>query len=262
MQVGYAVRGTGSAGRFAFTLGKNYDRGRELVIDPGIQFTTFLGGSADDDGAGIAFDANGNSYIAGTTQSADFPTTVGAFQRTGAGGGGVPDVFVTKLNAAGNALVYSTFVGGANAEFGRAIAIDGSGNVYVTGTTKSSNFPVTGNAFDRTPNIPPNCPRCGNDFTDGFVFKLNATGSTLVYSTYLGGTDIDSPRGIAVDGSGNAYVTGETGSIDFPTTARVRPLPIRPSRSRAASRRWRRYQRASRCLPGRRAACSTSRPPT
>jgi hypothetical protein len=104
-------------------------------------------------------------------------------------------------------------------EFGNRLAVDAGGNAYVTGTTKSSNFPTTGGAFDRTQNIPPNCPRCATDVTDGFVFKLNAAGSALRYSTYLGGTEDDSPRGIAVDGSGNAYVTGETLSGDFPTRA-------------------------------------------
>ena len=103
-------------------------------------------------------------------------------------------------------------------EFANGVAIDGSGNAYVTGKTKSSNFPTTGGAFDRSINIPPNCPRCGTDVTDGFVFKLNAAGSALAYSTYLGGTEDDSPRGIAVAG-GNAFVTGETLSSNFPTTA-------------------------------------------
>ena len=105
-------------------------------------------------------------------------------------------------------------------EFGHGLAIDAAGNAYVSGTTKSSNFPTTAGAFDRSLNIPPNCPRCATDNTDGFVFKLNAASSALTYSTYLGGTDIDSPRAIAVDGSGNAYVTGETlSSTDVPTTA-------------------------------------------
>ena len=156
--------------------------------------------------------------MAGTTQSPNFPTTSGAFDRTGAASN-FADVFVSKLNAAGTALIYSTFVGGSNMEFGNRLAVDAGGNAYVTGTTKSSNFPTTGGAFDRTQNIPPNCPRCATDVTDGFVFKLNAAGSALRYSTYLGGTEYDSPRGIAVDGSGNAYVTGETLSSDFPTTA-------------------------------------------
>ena len=126
---------------------------------------------------------------------------------------------MTKLNPAGTALVYSTFVGGSDMEFGQSMAIDGSGNAYVTGQTKSSNFPTTGGAFDRTLNIPGNCPRCGIDNTDNFVFKLNAAGSALTYSTYLGGTDYDAARGIAVDASGNAYVSGETLSADYPTTA-------------------------------------------
>ncbi len=122
------------------------------------------------------------------------------------------------MNAAGTALVYSTFIGGGNFDFGRRIAIDAAGNAYVTGQTKSSNFPTTGGAFDRTFNIA-NCPRCGIDQYDTFVTKLNAAGSALVYSTFLGGTDIDDARGIAVDGGGNAYVIGETTSRDFPTTA-------------------------------------------
>ena len=204
------------APRFAFAVG-SYQRSHELVIDPGVQFTTFLGGNSHEIGAGIAVDGSGNSYIAGTTQSPNFPTTPGAFKRTGATDN-FADAFVTKLNPAGTALVYSTFVGGSNMEFANGVAIDGSGNAYVTGTTKSSNFPTTGGAFDRSINIPPNCPRCGTDVTDGFVFKLNAAGSALAYSTYLGGTETDSPRGIAVAG-GSAFVTGETLSKNFPTNA-------------------------------------------
>jgi hypothetical protein len=217
VQSRYVLKGGGASLRFAFAVGA-YRHDRALIIDPGIQFTTFLGGGSNEIGAGIAVDANGNSYVGGTTQSPDFPTTPGAFRRTGAASN-FPDVFVTKLNPTGTALVYSTFVGGSNIEFGNGIAIDGAGNAYVTGTTKSSNFPTTSGAFDRSANIPPNCPRCASDHTDGFVFKLNATGSALTYSTYLGGTDIDSPRGITVDGSGSAYVVGETLGSDFPTTA-------------------------------------------
>jgi hypothetical protein len=204
-------------GRFAFDVGR-YQHDRDLIIDPGVQYTTFLGGNSAETGAGIAVNAAGNAFVAGTTQSPNFPTTTGAFARTGAAQN-FSDVFVTKLNPAGSALVYSTFVGGSDLEFGRRLAIDAAGNAYVTGQTKSSNFPTTGGAFDRSLNIPPNCPRCATDNTDDFVFKLNAAGSALTYSTYLGGTDIDDARGIAVDGSGNAYVTGETLSVDYPTTA-------------------------------------------
>ena len=129
-------------------------------------------------------DAAGNAYVVGSTQSPDFPTTAGAFDRTGAASNNL-DVFVAKINPAGTALVYSTFVGGTNFEWGRGIAIDAANNVYVTGQTQSSNFPTTGGAFDRTFNVD-TCPRCGIDQYDAFVFKLNAAGSSLVYSTYLG----------------------------------------------------------------------------
>ncbi|MEA3214838.1 MAG: hypothetical protein QOJ19_994 [Acidimicrobiia bacterium] len=209
--------GANQTARFSFGVGA-FQPDHELVIDPGVQYTTFLGGNAADTGEGIAVNSAGNAFVTGTTQSPDYPTTAGTFRRTGAAQN-FADVFVTKLNPAGSALVYSTFVGGSDMEFGHGLAIDSAGNAYVTGTTKSSNFPTTAGAFDRTLNIPPNCPRCATDNTDGFVFKLNAAGSGLTYSTYLGGTDIDSPRGIAVDGSGSAFVTGETLSGDLPTTA-------------------------------------------
>jgi Beta-propeller repeat len=211
------VLGTSGSDDFSFAVG-TYQRDHELIIDPGVQYATYLGGNSDEKPANIAVDASGNAYIGGTTQSPDFPTTAGAFDRTGAVQN-FAEAFVTKLNPAGTALVYSTFVGGSDMEFANGLAIDGSGNAYVTGQTKSSNFPTTGAAFDRSLNIPPNCPRCVVDNTDNFVFKLNAAGSALTYSTYLGGTEYDAARGIAVDSGGNAYVTGETLSSDYPTTA-------------------------------------------
>ena len=212
----YVLQDEGRAGRYGFTVG-GYRRDEPLVIDPGLEYATFLGGSSHEIAAGIDVDAAGNAYVVGMTQSPDFPTRPGSFKRTGAAGN-FGDVFVSKLNAAGTALVYSTFIGGGNFDWGRRIAIDAAGNAYVTGQTKSSNFPTTGGAFDRTFNIA-NCPRCGIDQYDTFVTKLNAAGSALVYSTFIGGTDFDDARGIAVDGAGNAYVTGETLSSDFPTTA-------------------------------------------
>jgi hypothetical protein len=165
-------------------------------------YSTYLGGSNYDYAYGIAIDAPGNAYVTGLTDSADFPTTPGAFQTTYA------EIFVSKLSAAGSALVYSTFLGGGVYDSGYSIAVDASGNAYVTGRTYSPNFPTTPDAFQTT---------YGGGF-DAFVSKLNAAGSVLLYSTYLGGNDDEQGHGIAVDASGNAYVTGYTGSSNFPTT--------------------------------------------
>ena len=218
VQSRYALTRT-KAGEFeyGFEIGAGYRADHDLIIDPGVEYSTFLGGSSHELGTGIQVDAAGNAYIVGFTQSPDFPTTAGAFKRTGAAQN-FGDVFVSKLNPTGTALVYSTFIGGSDFDWGRAIAIDAAGNAYVTGQTKSSTFPTTNGAFDRTFNVD-TCPRCGIDQYDAFALKLNPTGSALVYSTFLGGFDLDDGMAIAVDGSGNAYVAGETGSLNFPTTA-------------------------------------------
>ena len=197
-------------GEVTFQVG-NYDNTQQLVIDPLLVYSTFLGGSAQDVGNSIAVDGAGNVYIAGQTDSLNFPTS-SPVQATP---GTAPDAFVAKLNAAGSALVYSTYLGGNNSDVAKSIAVDNAGNAYITGQTGSSNFPVL-NALH---------PALGG-FLDAFVAELNSSGSGLVYSTYLGGHADDIGNSIAVDGAGNAYITGVTGSRNFPATN-----PLQPSRS-------------------------------
>ncbi|MBI4637936.1 MAG: SBBP repeat-containing protein [Candidatus Rokubacteria bacterium] len=188
-----------------------YDTGKPLVIDPVLSYSTYLGGSAGDEGFGIAVDASGNAYVAGQTSSTNFPTA-SALQPVL---GGFSDAFVTKLDPSGATLVYSTYLGGSAVELNggtAGIAVDASGNAYVTGDTSSTDFP-TASALQ---------PASGGS-TDAFVTKLNPTGAALVYSTYLGGSSNDRGLGIAVDASGNAHVTGITLSTDFPTASALQP---------------------------------------
>jgi Beta-propeller repeat len=188
----------------------DYDLRRPLFIDPLI-YSTYLGGSGQDTGYGIAMDRSGNAYVTGYTISTNFPVTPGAFQTVCNGGGAcaspdAPDAFVTKLNPSGSALIYSTYIGGTNTDYATAIAVDSSGNAYVTGVTASTDFPT----------MNPLQPAYGGNL-DAFLTEINPSGTALVYSTYLGGSGQDTGYGIAVDSSGNAYVTGWTSSTDFPT---------------------------------------------
>lgn len=185
-----------------------YDPSAPLIIDPTLSYSTYLGGSGNDLAQSIAVDSSGNSYVTGSTTSFNFPT---ANPRQSALSGS-QDAFVTKLNATGSALVYSTYLGGSGSDGGSGIAVDSSGNAYVTGSTDSTNFPTAN----------PLQPALGGP-RDAFVTKLNPSGSALVYSTYLGGSGIDSGADIAVDSSGNAYVTGSTGSPNFPTANPLQP---------------------------------------
>ncbi|MGB6474111.1 MAG: SBBP repeat-containing protein, partial [Candidatus Sulfotelmatobacter sp.] len=204
-------------------------------LDPSgsaLVYSTYLGGSHDDYGYGIAVDSSGSAYVTGSASSTNFPT-VNAFQAACGGGGeggcpGYTDAFVAKLNPAGSALIYSTYMGGSYTDYGTAIAVDSSGDAYVTGFTASyviasvpgsTNFP-TANPFQATCGGTAEGLGCG----DAFVAELNPTGSALVYSTYLGGSAIeDYGYGIAVDSSGNAYVTGATASTDFPVANPLQP---------------------------------------
>lgn len=187
----------------------SYDRSQPLVIDPGLVYSTFVGGAVPggvvDQGFGIAVDAGGSAYITGRADSIDFPTTPGAFAPTHAGAN---DAFVTKLDPSGSALVYSTFLGGAEFEQGLAIRVDAAGRAYVTGQTQSADFPTTPGAHDPT----------FNGGTDAFATALDPTGSRLEYSTYLGTPSFDAGQGLAVDSLGHAVVVGFTDSPSFPTT--------------------------------------------
>src|SRR6266498_3219904 len=202
VSVRYVLKGH----RVSFRLGA-YNPHLPLVIDPVLVYSTPLGGSAGEFATGIAVDGSGNTYLTGQTQSVDFPTS----NPIQSGFGGTADAFVVKLNSTGTALVYATYIGGTGLDRARKVVVDAAGSVYVAGHTTSPNFPTTAGAWQTGT----------GGGADGFVLKLNSEGSAFVYSTYLGGTGLDQCLDLAVDTQGNAYVTGQTFSADFPTVGAI-----------------------------------------
>jgi Bacterial Ig domain/Beta-propeller repeat/Carboxypeptidase regulatory-like domain/IPT/TIG domain/Bacterial TSP3 repeat len=208
----YVVKGR----QVGFAVGA-YDATRELVIDPILVYSTYLGGAGSDGANAVTLDSAGNIYVTGYTASANFPT-VNPRQSTNMGAN---DVFVTKLNPSGSAILYSTYLGGtvnrrvsgSGDDNGRGIAVDSAGNAYVVGWTSSTDYPVAGTLR----------ATYGGGTYDGFISKLSAAGNTLVYSAYLGGSLEDQAAGVALDSAGNAYVTGYTVSTNFPVAAALRP---------------------------------------
>ncbi len=199
----FALKASNQVG---FELG-NYDRSRELVIDPSVSYaySSYLGGSENDAGYGIAVDNYGNAYITGQTASPNFPGVTNTLKSTAG------NAFVTKISADGSGLVYSTYVGGTGTggDSGNAIAVNPTtGATYVAGATTSSDFPTTTGAYQTK--------IVSGALGNAFVFQLNPAGS-IAYCTYLGGEVNDSALGIALDSSGDAYVVGKTSSTKFPT---------------------------------------------
>lgn len=195
-------------GAFDTSLGEAANAAWVAKLKPdgsGLVYATFLAGNGSASGQAIVVDGAGNAIVAGQVFGDGFPTTPGAFDRTPNGGF---DAFVTKLNATGSALIYSSYLGGEGEDVALGIALDAAGNATLTGYTESSNFPTTTGAFDTD----------YNDNSDIFVTRINPTGSALVYSTFVGGSWYERGLALAVDTSGNAYVTGMAGSMDFPTT--------------------------------------------
>jgi hypothetical protein len=185
--------------RIAFHVA-DYDAGKPLVIDPVLVYSTYLGGVGDDQSTGIAVDSSGNVYIEGYSNSADFLLTTLGAPSTSAN-----HVFVAKLDPTGSSLVYADYIGGNGDDYGIGLALDNANNVYVTGSTTSSNFPTVN---------PYQAVEPGS--YSGFVTKISSNGSTLMYSTYLGGSGFDQPAAIAVDTLGEVYVAGGTTSQNFP----------------------------------------------
>ncbi len=203
----YEITGGNS---FGFSIGAGYNPALPLVIDPVLSYSTYLGGSGGDYGYDLAIDEAGIAYVMGETYSTDFPT-LDPYQTDQ----GQSDVFISKLSSDGSSLIYSTYLGGNYQDRGHDIILDESGAMYVTGFTYSTTFPVV-NAYQGT----------NQGSVDAFVTKLNSSGNSLIYSTYLGGSAQDLGwGGIAVDESGAAYISGQTFSPDFPT---VNPFQASP----------------------------------
>jgi hypothetical protein len=194
----YRIHPDGAVG---FEVG-SYDRTRELVIDPVIVFTSLLGGTNQDQINSIAADAFGNMVVAGSTSSSNFPAMPASRQPQF---GGSVDAFVAKFGGNGSDLIFCTFLGGNGDDRALGVALDGAGNIYVTGHTASTNFPLAAPLQNRL-----------RGSEDAFVTKLSSNGNKLLYSTYLGGSNIDSGNAIAVDSFGQAYVGGDTSSTDYP----------------------------------------------
>jgi uncharacterized repeat protein (TIGR01451 family) len=195
-----------------FHLGP-YDRTQPLVIDPVLQYSSFLGGSQKNILNRIAIDAAGNAYVAGYTASGDFPAAPTPQAMTFGAGTTARGAFVAKIDPTGTNLLYSTYLSGSTDEEATGLAVDNSGNVYLAGNTHSTDFP-TRNALQST------CPTHNQAETcaSAFLTKISASGDSLLFSTYLGGSGGESARGVAIDSAGSAYVIGITSSLDFPVT--------------------------------------------
>ncbi len=230
--VGIGVDPAGNVYVVGFTHSKNFpttagalDRRKDGPTDAFITkfdptgstllYSTFLGGTNGDVIHGLAVDHAGNLYIAGITASTDFPTTPGALARRRLDKHNA-DAFVAKLDPSGSRFLYSTLLGGNAYDGVAALEIDRAGNAYLTGETESTNFPTTRGAPQRR--CATCLPRKGGYDPDGFLAKLDPSGSRLRYATFLGGHGVDNPQDLAVDRAGNAYVAGSTSSLDFPTT--------------------------------------------
>jgi uncharacterized repeat protein (TIGR01451 family) len=209
-----------AANKIGFTLG-NYDRSRELVIDPVLSYSTYLGGSGSEFAPVIAVDVGFNMYVAGATTSSNFPVTDSSTKT------GTQNIFVAKIKSDGSDFVYATYLGGTGSDTATGVAVDSSFNVYVAGWTSSGDFPTSSSAFQQS------AAQAG---IHGFVTKLDATGANLLYSTYLAGTNaasnpVDKITGLAIDTKGDAFVTGTTTSTNsasgFPsTTTAYQPCPF------------------------------------
>jgi hypothetical protein len=213
------VRFVHREGDVTFAIGK-YDRTRPLTIDPTLVYSTYLGSSGNDIGRAIAVDSAGAAYVAGSSNYFDLPVTPGAYQTTWHGDPNtvMPDAFIAKINPAGTHFDYVTYLGGTSPDEATGIAVDAGGNAYVTGYTRSSDFPVTSGAY-RTTN---------SAGQDGFLTKLNSSGSALVYSTFLGADQRTLPNSVALDSGGNAYVAGWTWASNLPVSPGANPFQGSP----------------------------------
>ncbi len=189
-------------------------------------YSTYLGGDANDYAYDIALDADGNAYVMGSTVSSDFPTTSGAFQVTNASSNGSEDGFITKLNATGSSILYSTYLGGSGSDSCRAIAINSLGEAYVTGGTQSVDFPTTTGAYQTTSGSL-------NGNSDAFVTKLNATGTALAFSTFIGGSSATG-QDLALDSNGNVYFVGDTYAGTLGGGQTIFAYPVTPNAYQSA----------------------------